>query len=192
MKTILKVLKGIVEVFNIVAIAALVCMLVLVCANVIMRYVFNNPIPGTYELTQTLMICLSPCIAVNIMAKECVWVDVMTSRFGRMGQMFIDIVTLPFATLIIGIMAWQGYNMIFESIRKNSYTLILTFRLYEWPFRTIYFLSMLMAAVAALVFTIERFQEYRNGGMPVDKNEVDRAVESVGDLSSESKEGGEA
>ncbi|MCR5785981.1 MAG: TRAP transporter small permease [Eubacterium sp.] len=188
MKVLSKFLKGIVEVFNIVAIISLVAMLLLVCANVIMRYIFNNPIPGTYELTQMLMICLSPCIAVNIMAKECVWVDVLTSRFGRIGQMIIDIITLPFATLIIGIMAWQGYNMIWTSIEKNSYTQIMTFRLYEWPFRTVYFLAMTMSAIAALVFTIERFAEYKGGGVPVDKNEVDRAVEEVGDLSASGKE----
>lgn len=183
MEKILKILKGIIEVFNIIAVVALVSMLLLVCCNVFMRYFFKNPIPGTYEMTQMLMICLSPCIAVNILSKECVWVDVLTSRLERLGQMVIDIITLPLSTLIIGIMAWQGYNMIWTSIEKNTYSPIMTFRLYEWPFRLIYFLAMTMAAVAALCFTIERFLAYRHGGTPSDRNEVDRAKESVGDLS---------
>lgn len=188
MKTLMKVLKGIIEVFNVVAVAAMVAMMLLVVVNVVMRYIISNPIPGTYEMTQMLMICLSPCIAVNIMSKQCVWVDVLPSKFGRIGQMVIDIITLPLSVAIIGIIAWQGYNMIGTSIRKNSYSQIMEFRLYEWPFRLIFAISMTMAAIAALVFTIERFMEYKNGGIPVDKTEVDQAKEKYQEM--EASQGG--
>ena len=144
-----------------------------------MRYIFNNPIPGTYEMTQMLMICLSPCIAVNIMSRQCVWVDVLTSRFRRTGQMIIDLITLPLSVVIIGIMAWQGFNMIFTSIDQNSYSAIMNFRLYEWPFRLVYFLAMTTATLAALCFTIERFQMYRGGGMPHDLTDAEKAAEQA-------------
>ena len=182
MKALMKVLKWIIEVFNIVSIAALVAMMLLVVVNVVMRYIFKNPIPGTYEMTNMLMICLSPCIAVNIMAKQCVWVDVLTSKFGRTGQMIIDIITLPTSVVMIGLIAWQSYLMIGSSIKKNSYSQIMTFRLYEWPFRLIFALAMTMACIAALVFMIERFMEYRNGGMPVDKSDADQAKEKLQEL----------
>ena len=183
MKKIVRILNRITEVFNIIAIAALAAMLLLVCANVVMRYIFKNPIPGTYEMTQALMICLTPCIAVNIMAKQCIWVDVFTSKFNRLGQLIIDIVTLPFSVAIIGIMAWQGFNMILTSYDKGSYSPIMTFRLMEWPFRIVYFLAMTMATLAAIAFTIERFMQYKDGGVPHDESEVDRAKEQAGDLS---------
>jgi len=115
-----------------------------------------------------LMICLSPCIAVTIMSKQSVWVDVLTSRLGRIGQIVIDIITLPLSVVIIGIMAWQGYEMIWTSMEKNTYSSIMTFRMYEWPFRCVYFLAMTMATVAAFCFMVERFQEYANGGIPED------------------------
>lgn len=193
MKKVVGILNRITEVFNVVAVAALVAMLLLVCANVLMRYIFKNPIPGTYELTQALMICLTPCIAVNIMAKQCVWVDVVTAKFNRIGQLIVDIATLPLSVGIIGMMAWQGFNMILTSYAKGSYSPVMSFRLMEWPFRLVYFLSMLMATLAAIAFTIDRFMQYKNGGTPVDKNEVDRAIEEVGDLSvpvHEENEGG--
>lgn len=187
MKKTVKVIEKITEVFNFIAIAALACMLLLVCANVVMRYIFKNPIPGTYELTQALMICLTPCIAVNIMAKQCVWVDVFTAKFSRIGQLIVDIITLPISVVIVGIMAWQGFNMILTSYAKGTYSAIMNFRLMEWPFRIVYFIAMAMAALAALAFTIERFTLYRNGGMPRDKTETDRAIEAVGDLSAPMK-----
>lgn len=195
MNKVVKVIKQITEVFNVIAVAALVAMLLLVCANVVMRYIFKNPIPGTYELTQSLMICLTPCIAVTIMAKQNVWVDVCTAKFGRIGQLIMDIITLPISVGIIGIMSWQGFNMILKSIDKGTYSSIMNFRLPEWPFRAVYFIAMLMAALAALAFTIERFMQYKDGGTPTDQNEVDRAIEQVGDLSAPAGveiEGGDA
>lgn len=195
MNKVVKVIKQITEVFNVIAVAALVAMLLLVCANVVMRYIFKNPIPGTYELTQSLMICLTPCIAVTIMAKQNVWVDVCTAKLGRIGQLVVDLITLPISVGIIGIMSWQGFNMILKSIDKGTYSSIMNFRLPEWPFRTVYFIAMLMAALAALAFTIERFMQYKNGGTPTDQNEVDRAIEQVGDLSAPAEkeiEGGDA
>ena len=183
MRKVVTALGRITEVFNIIAIAALVCMLLLVCANVIMRYIFKNPIPGTYELTLALMICLTPCIAVNIMAKQCVWVDVFTAKMSRIGQFIVDIITLPVSVGIIGIMAWQGFNMILKSFTKGTYSAVMDFRLMEWPFRIVYFIAMAMSTLAALAFMIERFGAYRNGGIPHDKTDTDRAIEAVGDLS---------
>ena len=183
MKNLVKVLNRITEVFNIIAIAALAGMLLLVCANVVMRYIFKNPIPGTYELTKALMICLTPCIAVNIMAKQCVWVDVVTAKFSRIGQLIVDILTLPLSIGIIGVMAWQGYNMLLKIYAKGTYSAIMNFRLMEWPFRIVYFIAMTAAAIAALAFTLERFTMYRDGGVPHDKTETERAIEAVGDLS---------
>ena len=190
MKLLLKIMRKIIDVFNIVAVAALVGVLLLVCCNVVMRYIFNNPIPGTYEMTQMLMICLSPCIAVNIMSGQCVWVDVLTSKFRRAGQMVIDVITLPISVLMIGIMAWQGYRMIWTSIEQNSYSAIMTFRLYEWPFRLIYFLAMTTATLAAFCFMVERFQMYKNGGVPKDLNDGENAKQQAESLpDGEKKEG---
>lgn len=193
MNKVVKVIKQITEVFNVIAVIALLAMLVLVCANVVMRYLFKNPIPGTYELTQSLMICLTPCIAVTIMAKQNVWVDVCTAKFSRLGQLIVDLVTLPISVGIIGVMSWQGFNMILKSIRKGTYSSIMSFRLPEWPFRAVYFIAMLMATLAALAFAIDRFMQYKNGGVPTEETEVDRAIEQVGDLSAPAEiEGGAA
>ena len=183
MKTVVKILNKITEVFNIIAIVALGCLLLLVCANVVMRYIFKNPIPGTYEMTQALMICLTPCIAVTIMAKQCIWVDVFTAKFNRVGQLIVDIITLPISVGIIGVMAWQGFNMILTSYDKGTYSPIMNFRLMEWPFRVVFFIAMAMATLAALAFMLERFTMYKNGGMPHDLTDAERAAEQVGDLS---------
>lgn len=186
MKTVVKILNKITEVFNIIAIVALGCLLLLVCANVVMRYIFKNPIPGTQDMIKLLMICLTPSIAVSIMSKQCIWVDVFSSKFNRIGQLIVDIITLPISVGILGVMSWQGFNMILKSYNKGTSAIRSVMSLQvvkEWPFRIIYFIAMAMAAIAALSFTIERFMMYKDGGMPHDLTETDRAIEQVGDLS---------
>lgn len=189
MKKILKAIKALTEIFNVIAVAALVILMLLVCTNVVMRYIVNNPIPGTYELTQALMICLTPCIAVTIISKQCVWVDVFTSKFNRIGQLIVDLIAIPTSVAILGVMAWQGFNMVLTSMEKGTYSPIMSFRLMEWPFRIVYFVAMAMATISAIGFAIDRFSQYKNGGVPVDKTDVDRAIEEVGDLSAPSAKG---
>ena len=41
---------------------------------------------------------------------------------------------------------------------------------------------MTMACIAALVFMIERFLEYKNGGTPVDKTDAEAAKEKLEEL----------
>ena len=186
MKTVVKILNKITEVFNVIAIIALGCLLLLVCANVVMRYIFKNPIPGTQDMIKLLMICLTPSIAVSIMAKQCIWVDVFSSKFNRIGQLIVDIITLPLSVGILGVMSWQGFNYIIKSYNKGTAAIRSVMSLQvvkEWPFRVVYFVAMTVAALAALSFTIERFMMYKNGGMPHDLTETDRAIEQVGDLS---------
>lgn len=188
MKKLVKAIERIINVFNIIAVVALVAMLLPVCANVVMRYIFKNPIPGTYELTKALMICLTPAIAVTMMSKQTIWVDVFTSKFSRRGQLISDIISLPLSVGIIGIMAWQGFNMILTSYEKGTYSAIMNFRLPEWPFRVVYFIAMTMTALAALAFAVDRYMQYKDGGVPVDKDDVDRAIEEAGDLSATTAE----
>lgn len=174
MKSVLKVLRKIVDVFNLIAIAGLLFLMLLTFFNVILRYLFNSPITGSYEMTRMGMILLTPSIAVTTLAKQNIWVDVLTSHFNRVGQMIIDAITLPTSVVIMGMMAWQAYVMIFKSYAKGTH--FTTIMLYEWPFRVVFFIAMSVTTLAALVFTIERMMQYRNGGTPHDENEVDAAI----------------
>ena len=174
MNAVLKVLRKVVEVFNVISIAGLLFMLLLTFLNVILRYVFNSPITGSYEMTRMAMIVLTPGIAVNILHKQCLWVDVLTVKFSRVGQMIIDAITLPTSVVIMGLLSWQAFEMIGNAYEKGTH--FTSIMLYEWPFRVVFFIAMTVATIAAVVFTIERMAQYRNGGMPHDESEVDAAI----------------
>lgn len=190
MNAVLKVLRKIIAVFNIISVAGLLFILLLTFLNVILRYVFSAPITGSYEMTRMGMIVLTPGIAVTILAKQAIWVDVLTSRFNRIGQMIIDAITLPTSVVIMGLLSWQSYKMIGNAIKKGTH--FTSIMLYEWPFRIVFFVAMAVATLAAITFTIERLLQYRNGGMPHDESEVDAAVKKFDEAQAQENGGAEA
>ena len=183
MKAVMKVLYKIIEVFNVISIAGLLFMMLMTFLNVILRYIFNAPITGSYEMTRMAMIVLTPGIAVNILHKQCLWVDVLVCKFNRVGQMIMDAITLPTSIIIMGLLSWQAYEMILTSIRKQTH--FTSIMLYEWPFRVVFFIAMTVSTLAAIVFTVERMAQYRNGGMPHDETEVDAAVKKFDEAKEE-------
>ncbi len=127
------------------------------------------------------MICLTPAMAVTIINKKCVWVDVISSKMKRGPLLALDAVTLPAAAAIWLLIAWQCYVQIGRSIEKNVH--FTTIFLYEWPFRIVFFIAMSAATLAIVAFTIDRLLQYANGGMPVDETEVEQAIRKAGDIS---------
>jgi TRAP-type C4-dicarboxylate transport system permease small subunit len=180
MKAVLKTIRFITEIFNIISMCAMFLMLALVFFNVVFRYLLNSPIPGSFELTRMGMICLTPAMAVTIVNKKCVWVDVISSRFKRGSLLILDALTLPAAAAIWLLIAWQCFVQISKSIEKNVH--FTTIMLYEWPFRIVFFIAMSAATLAIIAFTIDRLMQYANGGMPVDETEVEQAIKKAGEM----------
>ena len=180
MKRASKIIRFITEIFNIVAIIAIVFMLLLVFFNTLLRYAFNSPIPGTFELARMSMICLTPCMAVTVINKKCIWVDVLASRFNRTGQLILDAVTLPAAGIVWGFIAYSAYGHIFRSIRNNTH--FTSIRMHEWPFRVVFFVSMVATTLSIFTFAAERLLQYRGGGMPHDETEVEQAIRKADEM----------
>ena len=180
MKTAIKVVKVITEVFNIIAICALVFLLLLVFFSTLLRYVFNSPIPGTFELARMSMICLSPSMAAAVIHKKSIWVDVFVNRFNRVGQFIIDVLTIPLAGIVWGFIAYSAYGHIFRSISNNTH--FTSIKLYEWPFRVVFFVGMAVTTLSIFAFTAERLSQYKGGGMPHDESEVEQAVKKAAQM----------
>jgi TRAP-type C4-dicarboxylate transport system permease small subunit len=170
----MKILRAVIQIFNIIAILAVLAMVVLVLADVITRYIFKSPIVGAYELVQMLMVCIVPSMGVCLLEKRHIWVDLITAKLSRTGQLVVDILTLGASVIILGLLTWQSYNGILSSIAKNTtYTLL---KIPQWPFRAIFFIGMLITFIASIVFMAERISCYRNGGMPKDLRDDEIAV----------------
>jgi len=84
-------------------------MMFLTAADVTLRYVFNRPIPGSYELTEFLMaILVAFALAYTQVHKGHVSVDLVISRFPPRAQAVINTITIFFSLGIFAIITWRS------------------------------------------------------------------------------------
>jgi TRAP-type C4-dicarboxylate transport system permease small subunit len=86
-----------------VAVAVLVCMMMLTVSDVCLRYFFNNPIMASSEYTEYMMVIvgflgLAWCAVKGMHIK----VDLIVGRFPERGQAVINVIN---AILVIGVCA---------------------------------------------------------------------------------------
>lgn len=114
----------------------LVVLMVLIVADVIMRYFFNSPIPGVFELTEQatgLVVVLS--LAYCALEKGHINVDLVISRFSKKGQAVFGSIAAILGIGIIFIMVWQTAGYVKVMFRSGQSTTTLLIPLF--PFITV-------------------------------------------------------
>ena len=147
-----RVVSPSVRIINYVAAGVLALMMFLTAADVLLRYLFNRPISGTWELTSYMMAVivgfgLSYCAFV----KGLISVEVLTSRFSQKVQTILNCVTYFLSFCFFGLVTWQTIlyiKIMFESNLVSAVLLIPTF-----PF-------IAALALGSLVFTLVIFKDF--------------------------------
>ncbi len=112
--------------------AAIVAMMLLTCADVVLRY-FRMPIPGTYEL-----VCFFGALAVGFaMAHTSVQqghvaVSVITQLLPSRAQDWVDAVTGVFSLIFFALVGWQSFR--YAGQLHASGEVSLTLQLPFYPF----------------------------------------------------------
>lgn len=87
----------------------LALMMFLTFADVFLRYVFNRPITGSYELTEYMMvIVIGFGIAYCAVVKGHITIDIVVSRFSQRAQAIVDTVTSIFGLGLFCLITWQA------------------------------------------------------------------------------------
>jgi len=96
------------RVVNGIAATVLTMMMVLTGADVTLRYLFNWPVPGSWELTQFMMaIVVAFGLAYCALHKGHVRVEIVVSRLPRLAQLIMNsIASFAFLSLFI-IITWR-------------------------------------------------------------------------------------
>ena len=88
---------------------ALVSMMFLTAADVILRYCFNRPISGAYEITEYLMVILIGFgFAYCTLLKRHVTLDVLASRFPQRTSAIINSILYLFIFGLFVLVVWQS------------------------------------------------------------------------------------
>jgi TRAP-type C4-dicarboxylate transport system permease small subunit len=150
LKKIIHALKGVitplVRIINYAAAGVLALMMFLAAADVLLRYIFNRPISGTWELTSYMMAVvvgfgLSYCASV----KGLISVEVLTSHFSTKVQAILNCITYFLSFCFFSLVTWQSIlyiKLMFKSGLVSASLLIPTF-----PF-------IAALALGCLVFTL--------------------------------------
>jgi C4-dicarboxylate transporter DctM subunit len=96
---------------NSIGMAVLVAMMLLITGDVVLRYVFNMPIPGAYETTGFMMAILCGfAFAYGGWHKSHVSVDLVTSKLSKRAQATIGSITFFISFAICALIAWRTFS----------------------------------------------------------------------------------
>ena len=129
-------------------------MMFLVVSNVVMRFIFNDPITGTFELTQLAMALLVFAVAYTAVRGQHVSVDLVMSRFSKRVRASFDVVTLLMGMALVAVIAWRGF---LEATQVNKQTSLL--QLPFTPFYWIFAMGIAIFCLSIVVLIIESITE---------------------------------
>jgi len=121
-----KTLHAISAGLNRIGVAVLFLLMILTSADVFMRYLFNRPIKGTFELTELMMVVtVFFALAYTESKKGHVSVELVIERLPQRSQAVIDALTSLLSLIIISVIVWQGFLFAHETMLSGEHSAIL-------------------------------------------------------------------
>jgi len=149
------------HVFNVVAAGAIVAMMLLTCADVILRF-FQHPILGTYELVGFLgTMVIAFALAYTSIERGHIAVEILVDRLPAKAQNMLDGVNHLIGAALFLLIAWQ--STVYAGDLKASGEVSLTLAIPTYPF--VYGIGA-GCALLALVLAAESLRSFRRAVRP--------------------------
>jgi TRAP-type C4-dicarboxylate transport system permease small subunit len=156
MNTFDRVSRGLARKLFWVSAVAIVAMILLTCADVVLRY-FRRPVPGTYELVCFLgAVAVAFALAHTSVEKGHVSVSFVVQLFPQRIRNLIACITTGLGLILFSLIAWR--SMIYANNLRLSGEVSLTLGLPFYPF--VYGVGF-SAAVVCLVLISDLFKNAR-------------------------------
>lgn len=148
--------KSISERFALLAQLAIFLLTLLMAAEVIMRYFFNRPIPGTRELVEFLgVFFVSSGVAYCAVKKAHVEVDLIAAMFPKRVQAVLGSLTGLLAFCMWALVSWQTFIFGVESYHSPAMSAVLSIPTY--PFVFVVGTGCSLLTLVILIDTVESF-----------------------------------
>ncbi|MDO9516119.1 MAG: TRAP transporter small permease [Syntrophales bacterium] len=120
--------------FNWLAAVAVLVMMLLTCADVILRF-FRHPIPGTYEIVGLMgAVGISFALAYTTAKKGHIMVEFLTRRMPEGVQLIITAAGEMFSAILFGIITWQSTIYALDLKRTGEVSLTIEVPIYPFVF----------------------------------------------------------
>lgn len=135
--------------FSTLSCIALFIMMLFMTFGVLMRFIFQYPLAGSYELVEHMMLVVVACtLAYSQVKKRHIRVDVLISRFSAKMRCILDLVIYIVFAAAVGFCAYQQYFSAMSNKAIGSTSMLLLFQL--WPFYLLLAIAMSIFFLAAL------------------------------------------
>ena len=157
-----KVIRPLSGVIYSVGLGVLAALMFMTAADVILRYLFNRPIAGTFDITMFMMaILVSFGLAYCAIKKGHVRVDLVVEHLPKRAQAIIDSITGLFAVGLFALITWQSafYVMTLWSSGVKSMELVVPF----YPYAGMVALGSACLTIVLIVDFLEFLSEAIKG-----------------------------
>lgn len=140
-------------VFNIIASAFLVIIMLLTCSDVFMRYFFNKPLGGTYDLVGLGgAVIVAFAMPYTMIRGGHVAVDILLRMFSKKKQLIIETVTHIIGFLLFLILVWQCVVLAMDMKAAGEVTPTLLIPFYPIVYcMALCFLALCVAIIVDLI-----------------------------------------
>ena len=148
-----KIIGPISKVLVLVGGAILATMMFLTIVDVVMRYFFDMPIKGAFDLTEYFMVIVFSCgLPYCTINKDHIKVDILMERLPKNAQTIISILTTPIVLGIFSLIAWQ--YIVYTQIQIDSHLVSSVLEIPRYPFIILMFFGYALLVIAVLADTL--------------------------------------
>ena len=134
-----KTIKLLSSFFNLFAAASLAAIILLTCTDVSMRYFFNRPMAGTYDLVSLMgAVVAAFAMPYTMLMRGHVAVDLFVRQLSRKKQLAVETVTHVVGIGLFLIMVWQCFALASDMKAAGEVTPTLLLPFYP----VVYFMSV--------------------------------------------------
>ena len=154
-------LGGVVQAANLISAVCVLILMVLVIADIFGRYLFNSPVPMTYEVGSFLMVFVVFLgLAYTQRMGAHIRVEFFTLRLSERARAMLDILASGLGLLLYLTIAYQSFNWALASWRVGDYVAGLI-NIPRWPSQFMVPLGSALLCLQFLADVVRRVAQLR-------------------------------
>lgn len=155
-----KIERPLVGILKNIAMGILAVMMFLTAMDVFLRYAFNRPISGAYEIIEYLMaVLVSFSVTYCAYEKAHICVDIFIEHFSNRIRVFIDLIAAFITFIFFLFVTWQTFKYIMDEIQTKLTSAVLLIPVY--PFIATVAVAFVILCIVLLVQILSLVSEVR-------------------------------
>jgi len=160
-----KIDRPLVNLLKNIAMAILAAMMFLTAVDVFLRYIFNRPIAGSYEIIEYLMgMLVSFSVAYCEYENSHISVDVFLGPLSKRARVLLSFVTTIFTFFFFLLITWQAFQYISDEFKTHLTSAVLLIPVY--PFIATVAVAFTILCLVLLDHMLSLFLEVREKWTP--------------------------